>query len=91
VTTPPHAPDLAIVGIRMPPTHTEEGLEAARNREAPALMAEGRSSAGIARQLWVTEGIVDKQAHNILTKLALPETGDDHRQVLAVATFLEAR
>lgn len=25
-----HAPDLVIVDIRMPPTHTEEGLEAAR-------------------------------------------------------------
>jgi serine/threonine-protein kinase PknK len=28
---------------------------------------------------------------NILTKLNLPETGDDHRRVLAVITFLEAR
>ena len=25
-----HAPDLAVVDIRMPPTHTTEGLEAAR-------------------------------------------------------------
>lgn len=171
-----HAPDLAVIDIRMPPTHTVEGLEAARaireefprtgilllsahvevehamellasgerigyllksrvtdveefaetvdrvakggsvvdpvlvrelvaarrrddplaalgprEREVLALMAEGRSNTGIARQLWVTEGTVEKHVHNILTKLALPETDDDHRRVLAVVTFLEAR
>jgi DNA-binding NarL/FixJ family response regulator len=37
-------------------------------------MAEGRSGTGIARQLWITEGTVEKQVHSILTKLALPET-----------------
>jgi DNA-binding NarL/FixJ family response regulator len=39
-----------------------------------ASMAEGRSSTGIARQLWITEGTVEKHVHSILTKLALPET-----------------
>jgi DNA-binding NarL/FixJ family response regulator len=164
-----HAPDLAVVDIRMPPTHTTEGLEAARvirqehprtgilvlsahvavehamellasgqrigyllkrrvtdveefadtlERIAPALvqelvgarhrddplaaltsrerevlelMAEGRSNAGIARRLWVTEGTVEKHVRSILSKLALPETEDDHRRVLAVVTYLEAR
>jgi DNA-binding NarL/FixJ family response regulator len=171
-----HEPDLAIVDIRMPPTHSTEGLEAARvireespqtailllsahvemehamdllasgersgyllksrvtdvdefldtlerivkggsvvdpalvqelvaarrvedpldvlsprEREVLALMAEGRSNAGIAGQLWVTEGTVEKHVHSILAKLRLPETGDDHRRVLAVLTFLEAR
>jgi DNA-binding NarL/FixJ family response regulator len=171
-----HAPDLAVVDIRMPPTHTAEGLEAARQirqehpeigilvlsahvevehamellasgrrvgyllktrvtdveefidtlqriarggsvvdpalvaelvatrhrddplaelsareREVLALMAEGRSNAGIARRLWVTEGTVEKHVRSILTKLTLPETTDDHRRVLAVLTFLEAR
>jgi DNA-binding NarL/FixJ family response regulator len=62
-----------------------------REREVLALMAEGRSNAGIARQLWVTEGTVEKHVHSILTKLRLPETGDDHRRVRAVITFLEAR
>jgi DNA-binding NarL/FixJ family response regulator len=62
-----------------------------REREVLALMAEGRSNAGIAHQLWVTEGTVEKHVHNILGKLRLPETGDDHRRVLAVLTFLEAR
>ena len=63
----------------------------AREREVLALMAEGRSNGGIARQLWVTEGTVEKHVHSILNKLRLPETGDDHRRVLAVIRFLEAR
>jgi DNA-binding NarL/FixJ family response regulator len=171
-----HRPELAIVDIRMPPSHTTEGLEAARvireevpqtavlvlsahvevehamdvlgsgdrtgyllksrvtdvddfvdtverivngasvvdpalvqelvaarrvndpledlsprEREVLALMAEGRSNVGIARQLWVTEGTVEKHVHSILMKLRLPETGDDHRRVLAVVTYLDAR
>jgi DNA-binding NarL/FixJ family response regulator len=62
-----------------------------REREVLALMAEGRSNAGIARRLWVTEGTVEKHVHSILAKLPLPETDDDHRRVLAVIAFLEAR
>ncbi|QRY54798.1 response regulator [Mycolicibacterium septicum] len=63
----------------------------AREREVLMLMAEGRSNAGIARRLWVTEGTVEKHVRSILTKLNLPETGDDHRRVRAVITYLEAR
>jgi len=162
-----HRPELAIVDIRMPPSHTSEGLEAARvireevpetailvlsahvqveqatdllasgersgyllksrvtdvdefiatlerisrggsvvdpaivrelvaaqrvndpldeltprEREVLALMAEGRSNSGIAHQLWVTEGTVEKHVRSILAKLRLPETADDHRRVL---------
>ena len=61
----------------------------AREREVLALMAEGRSNAGIARRLWVSEGTVEKHVRSILTKLDLEETGDDHRRVLAVITFLD--
>ena len=171
-----HQPDLAIVDIRMPPTHTTEGLDAARTirqespmtailvlsahvevehamdllasgersgyllksrvtdvdeffesverivrggsvvdpalvqelvaarrvedpldvlspreREVLALMAEGRSNAGIGRELWVTEGTVEKHVHSILGKLRLPESNEAHRRVLAVLTFLDAR
>ena len=52
-------------------------------------MAEGRSNAGIARRLWVTEGTVEKHVRSILTKLNLPETDDHHRRALAVVTFVE--
>ena len=171
-----HAPDLAVVDIRMPPTHSLEGLEAARviraespdtaivllsahievehamdvlasgqrsgyllkgrvsdvddfldtlervvrggsavdpalvqelvaarrahdpldvlsprEHEVIALMAEGRSNAGIAHQLWVSEGTVEKHVRSILSKLRLPESAEDHRRVLAVVAFLEAR
>jgi serine/threonine-protein kinase PknK len=63
----------------------------AREREVLTLIAEGRSNAGIAKRLWLTEGTVEKHVRSILTKLRLPETGDVHRRVLAVTTFLEAR
>jgi DNA-binding NarL/FixJ family response regulator len=171
-----HVPDLVIVDIRMPPTHSTEGLEAAqairqerpetailvlsahvevehamqllasghrigyllksrvtnveefvetlervarggsvvdpalvqelvgarhrrdplsvlteREQEVLSLVAEGRSNAGVARRLWVTEGTVEKHVRSILTKLDLPETHDDHRRVLAVLTYLEGR
>jgi len=171
-----HRPELAVVDIRMPPTHTTEGLDAARvireefpdvavlvlsahvevehamdiigsgertgyllksrvtdvddfietlqrivrgasvidpalvqelvaaqrvddpleelttrEREVLALMAEGRSNAGIAKRLWVTEGTVEKHVRSILMKLPLSETEDDHRRVLAVVSFLDAR
>jgi DNA-binding NarL/FixJ family response regulator len=62
-----------------------------REREVLGLMAEGRSNAGIARRLFVTEGTVEKHVHSILGKLRLPETDDDHRRVLAVIAFLDGR
>ena len=63
----------------------------AREQEVLMLMAEGRSNAGIARRLWVTKCTVEKHVRSILTKLNLPETGDDHRRVRAVITYLETR
>ncbi|MDQ1731612.1 MAG: hypothetical protein QOK10_1771 [Pseudonocardiales bacterium] len=62
-----------------------------REREVLALMAEGGSNAGIARRLFVSEGTVEKHVRSILTKLDLPESETDHRRVLAVLRFLEAR
>jgi DNA-binding NarL/FixJ family response regulator len=62
-----------------------------REREVLALMAEGRSNTGIARRLWVTKSTVEKHVNGILRKLNLPATADDHRRVLAVIAFLEAR
>jgi DNA-binding NarL/FixJ family response regulator len=62
-----------------------------REREVLALMAEGRSNAGIAGQIFVSEGTVEKHVRSILTKLDLPESETGHRRVLAVLRFLEAR
>jgi DNA-binding NarL/FixJ family response regulator len=62
-----------------------------REREVLALVAEGRSNNGIAHRLWISEGAVEKHVRSILSKLQLPATDEDHRRVLAVLTFLDAR
>jgi DNA-binding NarL/FixJ family response regulator len=62
-----------------------------REREVLALMAEGRSNSAISRELFVTEGTVEKHVRSILMKLHLPESDEVHRRVLAVITFLDAR
>jgi DNA-binding NarL/FixJ family response regulator len=62
-----------------------------REQEVLALMAEGRSNAGIARQLWITDGTVEKHVRSIFMKLRLPMSEDDQRRVLAVITYLDAR
>ncbi len=61
-----------------------------REQQVLALMAEGRSNAGIARRLWLAEATVEKHIRNILTKLNLPHADDDHRRVRAVITYLKA-
>ncbi|MFI0447457.1 response regulator [Actinomadura sp. 6N118] len=73
--------------------HRDDPLEALtrREREVLALMAEGRSNAGIAQRLWITEGTVEKHVRSILARMQLPETEDAHRRVLAVLKFLETR
>ncbi len=169
-----HQPDVAVVDIRMPPTHTDEGLRAAlelrrdhpgtgvlvfsqyietryaarllegsaagvgyllkdrvadvaefvdalarvaaggtaldpevvsqllgasrhrhglaamtpREREVLALMAEGRSNAGIASVLVVSAGAVEKHVASIFDKLGLPPSERDNRRVLAVLRYL---
>jgi len=171
-----HQPDIAIVDVRLPPTHTDEGLRAAlaarrrtpglpililsahveqlyarelladqaggvgyllkdrvftddqfvdvlrtvakggtvmdpevvaellvrRSRDAPitrltdrerdvlALMAEGRSNAAIAQQLFVSEKAVSKHCTSIFAKLDLPPSETDNRRVLAVLAFLNS-
>ncbi|MEU7169838.1 response regulator transcription factor [Streptomyces morookaense] len=60
----------------------------AREREVLAAMAEGRSNAGIAERLVVSESAVAKHINNILAKLDLPRADADHRRVLAVLRFL---
>jgi DNA-binding NarL/FixJ family response regulator len=60
-----------------------------REREVLALMAEGRSNAGIADALVLTVGAVEKHVASILQKLRLPPAEDSHRRVLAVLAYLE--
>lgn len=60
-----------------------------REREVLALMAEGRSNTAIAEALFVGEGTVEKHVTNIMTKLDLAPSDQDHRRVLAVLRWLE--
>ena len=154
-------PDVAVVDIRMPPTHTDEGITAAqeirrrhpgvavlvlsqylesgyamrlvqdepgrlgyllkervvdvsvlvdaldrllrrprdpgpldaltpRETEVLALMAEGRSNASIATSLELSAKTLETHIRQILIKLDLPESGQDHRRVLAVLTYLRS-
>ncbi len=172
-----HRPDVAIIDIRMPPTHTDEGLRAARairerrpevgilvlsqfarpsdalellqagtegvgymlkdrvsdietladgvrrvaaggsvldpsvvgqlvgrprrgrdpleeltgrEREVLGLMAEGRTNRAIAEQLVIAEHTVEKHVSNVMGKLRIPASSDDHRRVLTVLTFLDS-
>jgi DNA-binding NarL/FixJ family response regulator len=85
--------DPAVVQELVAARRSEDPLDqiSTREREVLALMAEGRSNAGIAKTLWVTEGTVEKHVRHIFNKLRLAGTSDDHRRVLAVLTFLKAR
>lgn len=60
-----------------------------REREVLALMAEGRSNAAIAGQLFVSEKAIGKHTSSIFAKLDLPPAEDDNRRVLAVLAWLE--
>ena len=61
-----------------------------REREVLGLMAEGRSNAGMAEALVVTERAIEKHVTAIFSKLDLPKAAEDHRRVLAVLRFLRS-
>ena len=86
------AVDPALVQELVAARRTSDPLDVltSREREVLALMAEGRSNAGIGQALWVTEGTVEKHVRSILMKLDLAETAEVHRRVLAVLAFLDA-
>jgi serine/threonine-protein kinase len=61
-----------------------------REREVLGLMAEGHSNRGICERLFLSPKTIEAHVHNIFLKLALAETPDSHRRVLAVITFLRS-
>jgi DNA-binding NarL/FixJ family response regulator len=60
-----------------------------RETDVIRLMAEGRSNTGIAAELVVSEGAVEKHVSSIFAKLGLPPAEQDHRRVLAVLRWLD--
>ncbi len=60
-----------------------------RETDVMRLMAEGRSNAGIATELVVSEGAVEKHVTSIFTKLGLPAAEQENRRVLAVLRWLD--
>jgi DNA-binding NarL/FixJ family response regulator len=61
-----------------------------REREVLELIAQGLSNQAIARRMVVTLRSAEKHVSSIFSKLGLPDTGGEHRRVLAVLQFLHA-
>jgi DNA-binding NarL/FixJ family response regulator len=85
--------DSEVVSQLLARTRRQEPLAdlSPREREVLGLMAEGRTNGAIAAKLVVTERAVEKHVKSIFQKLRLPPADTDHRRVLAVLRFLEAR
>jgi DNA-binding NarL/FixJ family response regulator len=85
--------DPEVVRQLMQRSRQREPLDALtpREREVLALMAEGRSNAGIGAVLVVSDGAVEKHISSIFAKLGLPASELEHRRVLAVLTYLAER
>jgi DNA-binding NarL/FixJ family response regulator len=90
VATGGTALDPEVVSQLLRASRRTDGLAALtrREREVLALMAEGRSNAGIAAALVVTGGVVEKHVASIFGKLGLPQSEGDNRRVLAVLRYL---
>jgi DNA-binding CsgD family transcriptional regulator len=77
-------------GLRAEPPPALSELTA-RELEVLALIAEGRTDRGIARELFVTPKTVEAHVRSIFRKLALPAAATENRRVHAVLTFLRAQ
>jgi DNA-binding NarL/FixJ family response regulator len=82
--------DPEVVGPLLRASRRADGLAALtqRERDVLALMAEGRSNAGVASALVVSPGTVEKHVASIFGKLGLPAGEADNRRVLAVLRYL---
>jgi DNA-binding NarL/FixJ family response regulator len=84
--------DPEVVATLLSPAGRKDPLAelTSREREVLGLMAEGRTNAGIAKRLFLTEKTVETHVRSILSKLGLPASDDDHRRVLAALAYLRA-
>jgi DNA-binding NarL/FixJ family response regulator len=74
-------------------TPGRDGLQllTSRERDVLALMAEGYTNVGIARRLWLSDRTVETHVGNIIAKLGLADSEEEHRRVRAVLTYLGHR
>jgi DNA-binding NarL/FixJ family response regulator len=84
--------DPEVVKHLLAPARSDDALAelTPREREVLGLMAEGRTNASIAKELWLTERTVETHVSSILGKLGVPQSADAHRRVLAVLAYLRA-
>ncbi|MEN8652600.1 response regulator transcription factor [Streptomyces sp. 21So2-11] len=84
------AMDTSVVSQLLAKSSAREPMQSltAREREVLGLMAEGRTNAAIARQLYISEKSVGKHTNSIFAKLGLAPSCDDNRRVLAVLASL---
>jgi DNA-binding NarL/FixJ family response regulator len=61
-----------------------------RELDVLALVAEGRSNAGVAQELVITVAAVERHVTSIFDKLGLHQSPEQHRRVLAVLKYLRA-
>ena len=84
-------PEVAAVMMRRRRIADPYDRLAEREREVLALMAQGRSNAAVCAQLHLSAKTVESHVRSIFQRLDLLPAPDDHRRVLAVLTFLQAR
>lgn len=84
--------DPTIVARLLRRSRARSGLDALtpREQEVLALMAEGRSNIAIAARLYLSPKTLEAHIRQILQRLGLEESPDDHRRVLAVLEYLRA-
>lgn len=82
--------DPEVVASLVQPRRTSDPLTSLteREREVLVLLAQGRSNAAIAQQLWTASRTVETHVRHIFAKLGLIDSDNDHRRVLAVLTYL---
>ena len=59
-----------------------------REQDVLALVAQGHSNAAVASRLHLAERTVESHMRSIFAKLRIADTGDHHRRVLAVLTYI---
>ncbi len=81
-------PEVVARLLGRPRLHSPLDELTAREREILGLMAEGRSNQGVADRLVLELKTIEGHVGQIFSKLGLEPSGDDHRRVLAVLTYL---